>query len=79
MFSNQLPLPAIDRKRCIGCGNCIAVCPTNALGQVAEQAALVDPAACIWCACCEEICPTDAIGLPYLISFHDTPPQTVDR
>ncbi len=60
-------MPRIDRQKCIGCGDCIAACPTNALGRVAGKAALVRPSACTYCIACEPICPTDAIELPFLI------------
>jgi ferredoxin len=79
MSFTDLSLPTIDRQRCTGCRACIEVCPTNALGQVAERAALVDPSACIWCARCEEICPTNAIGLPYVIRFGDKDPPWPER
>lgn len=72
----ELPLPIIDQRRCIGCGECIEICPTGAIGQVGDRAALVDPQACSWCGHCEARCPTDAIGLPYLIRFDvSTSPQ----
>lgn len=63
--------PQIDPKKCTGCGECIKICPTDALGLIAEKASLTAPQNCNYCAVCEEICPTGAIELPYLICFKD--------
>lgn len=60
-------MPQIDRERCTACGDCIASCPTNALGQVDGKAALVNPDRCTYCTVCEDICPVNAIELPFLI------------
>jgi ferredoxin len=59
--------PQLDRNLCTGCGQCIAVCPTGALAQVDDKAALVFPDLCTYCAACEDVCPVGAIELPYLI------------
>ncbi|MCC7207436.1 MAG: 4Fe-4S binding protein [Anaerolineae bacterium] len=64
---NDLWLPRIEAALCTGCGECIARCPTGALGSVAGKAALIRPSACTYCAACESVCPTNAIELPYLI------------
>lgn len=69
MNTQQQWMPQIDRARCTGCGDCIAACPTQALGDVEGKAAVVRPEACTYCAVCEDICPTGAIGLPYQITF----------
>ena len=68
-MTNQEWMPRIDRTACNGCGDCIALCPTRALGQVEGKAALVRPDACTYCTACEDACPVNAIELPYLIVF----------
>jgi NAD-dependent dihydropyrimidine dehydrogenase PreA subunit len=60
-------MPRINAALCDGCGECIAQCPTTALGWKDGKAALLHPEKCIYCAICEAICPVDAIQLPYLV------------
>jgi heterodisulfide reductase subunit A len=55
----------VDEKSCIGCGNCIEVCPYGAIelkeggpmGQVAE----VNPGLCKGCGTCPGACPSSSI------------------
>jgi ferredoxin len=68
-------IPRIDRSACTGCGDCIALCPTGALGMVKGKAAVVRPDACTYCNACEDACPVDAIELPYLICFSSGNPD----
>jgi len=65
--TTSLWMPQIAAARCTGCGDCIAACPTGALGWQAHKAAIVNPEKCIYCATCESICPVGAIELPYLV------------
>lgn len=60
-------LPHINRDLCTGCGDCIAVCPTDALGWQDGKAVLTRPDMCTYCAICEDVCPAGAIELPFLI------------
>lgn len=62
--------PQIDRNKCTGCGDCIAKCPTGALGWQNGKAALLRPEICLYCNVCEDICPVNAIELPFLIIKH---------
>lgn len=65
-------MPRINRAVCTGCGDCIAACLADALGQIEGKADLVDPEACTYCTACEDICPVRAIELPFLICTLDT-------
>jgi NAD-dependent dihydropyrimidine dehydrogenase PreA subunit len=60
-------LPHIDLQRCLGSGDCISSCPTQALDLVDGRAAIVRPDACTYCGSCEWVCPQRAISLAYLI------------
>lgn len=69
-------MPQIDRCKCIGCGECIARCPTNALAKLADKAALLYPSLCTYCTACEDICPVGAIELPFLIVMYEHAKET---
>lgn len=58
---------AIDEETCIGCGNCMEVCPAVFyLEEEGGTAEVIDPDACEYAGCCEaaeENCPVQAISL----------------
>ena len=45
-----------DKKKCIGCGACIAVCPTGAY-SLRDGKAVVDRTVCRGCGSCVSVCP----------------------
>jgi ferredoxin len=54
----------VDEENCIGCGICVAVCPTGALVKEYAENQLVryyNSALCSSCALCEEACPQKVI------------------
>lgn len=62
-------LPAIDRSKCGGCGECVTGCPAKAVAVVGGLAKIVRPEACSYCAECEGLCPKGAIACPFDIVF----------
>ncbi|MGB5983898.1 MAG: DUF362 domain-containing protein [Desulfobacterales bacterium] len=47
---------------CVACGECVAICPKDAITMVNGRAWVKD-AKCIRCYCCHEVCPERAIDL----------------
>ncbi|EKD27505.1 MAG: hypothetical protein ACD_79C00693G0003 [uncultured bacterium] len=59
--------PKITEKKCIKCGLCIKMCPTNPKSLGWKNDNTIPPVynfdTCIRCFCCQEICPESAIYL----------------
>ncbi|MBI9108678.1 MAG: DUF362 domain-containing protein [Spirochaetales bacterium] len=53
------PRPVFIENTCIRCGQCVKICPADALKL--EGMILIDYEKCIRCFCCHEVCPEDAI------------------
>ena len=52
----------VDRDKCIGCGNCVDVCPVGVYELDEEQKSVpVNADECIACLACETECPSEAI------------------
>jgi electron transfer flavoprotein alpha subunit len=57
-----MPKLIIDKEACTGCGDCIEVCPYDAL-SLEDNVAVVNEK-CTFCgACVDDVCPVDAITL----------------
>lgn len=51
----------VDREQCTGCGDCLDVCPVEAIFMLAGKAA-IDADTCIACEACINACPMGAIS-----------------
>ena len=49
----------VNREKCTGCGNCIDVCPTEAIRI--EDGKAVITMECVDCGACPRVCPEGAI------------------
>lgn len=52
--------PVIFPEKCVGCGECVAICPVDAL-TLADGKSSLDKNKCIGCASCMAVCPTGAL------------------
>ena len=51
-----------DAEACIGCGQCVEICPVAAL-KLEDDIAVVDKEWCIGCGVCATVCPSDALKI----------------
>ena len=51
----------IDKKKCISCGTCVAICPVGAISFDKDGKAVIDRTKCIRCGACQASCPVEAI------------------
>jgi len=51
-----------DRKKCLECTGCVAVCPFGAIDYI-NGLIVVDPKKCKECSACVKFCPVGAMSL----------------
>ena len=56
-------IPVIDKNKCTGCGDCVEVCPPQAIDLVDDKA-VISERLCEECGECVPECPEKAISLP---------------
>ncbi len=52
--------PAVERRLCVGCGQCRDICPGKAI-TMRGGLPVIDRGKCIRCFCCQEFCPKSAM------------------
>jgi len=53
----------LNKEQCIGCGNCVIVCPHRIFQVEEKKAEIMDFNACMECGACAENCPVEAISV----------------
>ena len=48
---------------CIGCGECVEVCPNGVWALIGNKAQAIHPDDCMGCGNCVESCPNDCIKM----------------
>ena len=51
----------VDEEKCIGCGDCVDVCPVDVYEMQNEKSVPVNAEECIGCESCIEVCEQGAI------------------
>lgn len=53
--------PEVDEEKCVGCGECVDVCPVDVYELQNDKSVPVNAEECIGCESCVEVCEEDAI------------------
>ena len=51
-----------NKETCIGCGECVDICPADVYKLIEGKSEPVNMDACIECCSCVEVCPTNSIN-----------------
>lgn len=56
-------IPYVQKHFCVGCGDCVKICPTSAI-SLRDSRAVIDAPNCIDCGLCVKACNYNAIRSP---------------
>lgn len=58
--------PEVDAEKCVGCGECVEICPVEVYELQNEKSVVVRGEECLGCESCLEVCEHDAITVTEL-------------
>jgi NAD-dependent dihydropyrimidine dehydrogenase PreA subunit len=53
--------PVVDHEKCVGCEECVDVCPVEVFEMQDEKSVAAKPDECLGCESCVEVCKEEAI------------------
>ncbi len=53
----------VDPEKCVGCGECVDICPVEVYELQDEKSVSVNEEECVGCESCIEVCEEDAIQI----------------
>ncbi|AAB90058.1 iron-sulfur cluster binding protein [Archaeoglobus fulgidus DSM 4304] len=53
-----------DDEKCVHCGACVSICPTEAIYINGDKRVAINTEKCVHCGSCVKVCPTRALSLP---------------
>jgi len=53
--------PEVDAEKCVGCGECVEICPVDVYELQNEKSVPVNAEECLGCESCIEVCEEGAI------------------
>lgn len=53
--------PEVDSEKCVGCGECVDICPVDVYEIQNEKSVPINAEECLGCESCIEVCGQDAI------------------
>jgi NAD-dependent dihydropyrimidine dehydrogenase PreA subunit len=51
----------VDEEKCIGCGECVDICPVEVYEMQNEKSVPINAEECVGCESCIEVCEQEAI------------------
>ena len=54
-------IPTVEEDKCVGCEECVDVCPTEVFEMENEKSVVSEPDECLGCESCVEVCEEGAI------------------
>jgi len=55
--------PIVDQEKCVGCEECVDVCPVEVFEMENDKSSPVNAEECMGCESCVEVCEEDAITI----------------